>query len=297
MNQIHLFGYSNPTGNELKKLLKASSKKINMYGRNSNSGNIFNLDNLESFAFINPKEESTIVSLLPIWHFAYFLEYLYNNKKYDLQNIKKIIVVSSSSVISKKFAFNPSDKLLVQNLISAEKLISKISQNLKIKLTIIRPTLIYGKSDSYIDRNVSVLTLYLRFLPIIFIPKNCGLRQPIHCAQLAKLIKKLVSEDQTFIDSDNSSTIINVGGDEELYYSEMLDRIYINFVEKGFLKRILYFYLPYKIFAILCSPFLIINPKFFEALLRINADLSGFERVSELLNTIPKKFPYKNKND
>ena len=297
MNQIHLFGYSNPTGNELKKLLKASSKKINMYGRNSNSGNIFNLDNLESFAFINPKEESTIVSLLPIWHFAYFLEYLYNNKKYDLQNIKKIIVVSSSSVISKKFAFNPSDKLLVQNLISAEKLISKISQNLKIKLTIIRPTLIYGKSDSYIDRNVSVLTLYLRFLPIIFIPKNCGLRQPIHCAQLAKLIKKLVSEDQTFIDSDNSSTIINVGGDEELYYSEMLDRIYINFVEKGFLKRILYFYLPYKIFAILCSPFLIINPKFFEALLRINADLSGFERVSELLNTIPKKFPYKNKNN
>ncbi len=297
MNQIHLFGYSNPTANELKKLLKASSKKINIYGRNSNSGNIFNLNNLESFAFINLREESTIISLLPIWHFAYFLEYLYNNKKYDLQNIKKIIVISSSSVITKKFAFNQSDKLLVQNLISAEKLINKISQNLKIKLTIIRPTLIYGKSDSYIDRNVSVLTLYLRFFPIIFIPKNCGLRQPIHCAQLAKLIKKLVSEDQTFIDSDNSSTIINVGGDEELYYSEMLDRIYINLVEKGFLKKILYFYLPYRIFAILCSPFLIINPKFFEALLRINADLSGFERVSELLNTIPKKFPYKNKND
>ena len=84
MNQIHLFGYSNPTGNELKKLLKASSKKINIYGRNSNSVNIFNLDNLESFSFINLKEESTIVSLLPIWHFAYFLEYLYNNKKYDI---------------------------------------------------------------------------------------------------------------------------------------------------------------------------------------------------------------------
>ena len=76
MNQVHLFGASNPTGNELKKLLKVNSKKINIYGRNSNSENLFNFDNLESFAFINSKVDSTIISLLQIWHFAYFLNYL-----------------------------------------------------------------------------------------------------------------------------------------------------------------------------------------------------------------------------
>ena len=66
MNQVHLFGSSNPTGNELKKILKANSKKLNIYGRNSNSEYIFNLNNLENFSFANLKEDSSIISLLQI---------------------------------------------------------------------------------------------------------------------------------------------------------------------------------------------------------------------------------------
>ena len=297
MNQIHLFGSTNSTGNELKKLLKSNSKEFNTYGRNSDSGNVFNLNNLETFSFINLKTQSSVISLLPIWHFAYFLEYLYKNKKYDLQNIKNLIIVSSSSVITKKFAYNQFDKLLVQRLISAEKLVIKISQNLNIKLTIIRPTLIYGESDSYIDRNVSFLTSYLRFLPVIFIPKNSGLRQPIHCVQLAKLIYKINYDCHESFNIKNNVEFLNVGGDEEISYSEMLERIYLNLVKKKLTKKIIYFNLPFKILAFLASPLLLIRPKFFEALLRVNTDLSHFEKVSEILNVKPQKFPLKNQSD
>ena len=292
MNQIHLFGSSNPTGNELKKILKANTKKLNIYGRKSDSRNNFNLDSLESFSLTNDKEESILISLLPIWHFSYFLNYLYKNKKNYLENIKKIIVISSSSVITKKFAFNKSDRLLVKKLISAENQIKKISQNLKIKLTIIRPTLIYGESDSYKDKNVSVLARYLTYFPIIFIPKNSGLRQPIHCFQLAKLIYKISYEFKNSF-YKNYFYILNVGGDEELRYSEMLERIYFKLVNKKIFNKIIYFHLPFKIFAFLTSPILLIKPKFFEALLRINTDLSDFEKVSKLLNTKPEKFPFK----
>ena len=296
MNQVHLFGSSNPTGNELKKILNSNSKELNIYGRSSNSEYIFNLDNLEYFSFANSKEDSSIISLLQIWHFAYFLNYLYKNKKNDLENIKKIIVVSSSSVITKKFAFNKFDRLLVQKLIYAENEIIKISRNLKIKLIIIRPTLIYGKSDSFQDRNVSVLTTYLRIFPCIFIPKNSGLRQPIHCEQLAKLIYK-VNYNWKYSGNKNNFELLNVGGDEEISYKEMLSRIYFNLVNKKVFKKIIYFHLPYNIFAFLISPLLLIKPKFFEALLRINTDLSDFEKVSELLNEEPQKFPLNNQSD
>ena len=296
MNQVHLFGSSNPTGNELKKILKANSKKLNIYGRNSNSEYIFNLNNLENFSFANLKEDSSIISLLQIWHFAYFLNFLYKNKKNDLENIKKIIVVSSSSVITKKFAFNKFDRLLVQKLIFAENEIINISRNLEIKLTIIRPTLIYGESDSFKDKNVSVLTTYLKICPCIFIPKNSGLRQPIHCDQLAKLIYKLNNDWQDRANKNNF-VFLNVGGDDEISYSEMLERIYLNLVNKKVFKNIIYFHLPYNIFAFLISPLLLIRPKLFEALLRINTDLSDFEKVSEILNEEPQKFPLNNQSD
>ena len=59
----------------------------------------------------------------------------------------------------------------------------------------------------------------------------------------------------------------------------------------------IYINLPFKIFAFLASPILLVKPKFFEALLRINTDLSNFEKVSEILNIKPEKFPLKNHSD
>tara|TARA_Y100001978_G_C23694803_1_gene436909 strand:+ start:1411 stop:2283 length:873 start_codon:yes stop_codon:yes gene_type:complete len=286
--QFHLFGSSNPTGNDLIKYLNQSNNTINIYNRNKISNLYFDLNNLYKFSFVNPEKSSNIISLLPIWLFAEFLEFLHKNKKDALYNIKNILAISSSSAITKKYSYNGFDRDLVSKLISAEIKIRKICLINNINFCIIRPSLIYGRSGEYIDKNISLIVKFLKFLPIIIIPRSTGLRQPIHCSQLALAIYKLLYENQSL-----NNEIINIGGDEEISYKLMLDRIFENYISNKIFKSIFYINLPNRLFAFLISPMLLVYPKFYEALLRTMVDLSGFLKVCEISSKDPIKFPYK----
>ena len=58
--------------------------------------------------------------------------------------------------------------------------------------------------------------------------------------------------------------------------------------------RILSEELPNRIYSFLASPIILFSPKLYEAFNRINADLSGFTKISEILEIPEKKFPLKN---
>ena len=110
------------------------------------------------------------------------------------KDLKSIIAISSSSVITKKFSYNLFDRNLVYKLQKAEEIIKNFL-DLNIPCLIICPTLIYGKSKNYEDNNLSLIKKLVQYSPFIILPKNTGLRQPLHCNQLALLIFEKINEN------------------------------------------------------------------------------------------------------
>jgi uncharacterized protein YbjT (DUF2867 family) len=93
------------------------------------------------------------------------------------------------------------------------------SENLGLGWTILRPTLIYG--GKFGDRTVMDIARVIRkfgFFPLL--GKGCGLRQPVHSADLAKACIQVVDCPATF------NQIYNLGGAECLPYHKMVERIF-----------------------------------------------------------------------
>ena len=78
---------------------------------------------------------------------------------------------------TKRFSFSNFDKNLVKKLVESEKSLKDICNQFEISLNIIRPSMIYGYGGSYKDKNLSKIIFLMRITPIIFLPKNNGLRQ------------------------------------------------------------------------------------------------------------------------
>ena len=279
---IRIFGITTPTGNFLyKKHLKNKFHKIYCYSR-SDKFIYLDLDikKYEINKFINKEKEPEIwISLVPIWKFSKFLNNLHKD---DIRFIRRIIVCSSSSAITKKFSWHQFDKKLTKNLINSEKEISFFSQKNNINLVIIRPTMIFGETEIYKDKNISKLTSICRNLPFIIFPKNSGKRQPISINQLSKVINKLIFDS---LNRESNSEILNIGGDQILSYYELLKDI-IN--ANNFKCRIIL--IPKRFFLFLIFPILFINSKFFSELLRVFSDLSGFTKSSSYLSLNEEKF-------
>ena len=134
-----------------------------------------------------------------------------------------------------------------------------------------------------------------KLFPFIFLPKNTGLRQPIHSLQLAKLISKSIFDDLSGNENNPTFSILNVGGDEELSYGSMMEKYYLK-KELNKNLKIFIFYLPNKLFLFLISPLILLSPKIYELLLRTTVDMAGFEKINKLLKAPYCAFPF-NKND
>ena len=126
----------------------------------------------------------------------------------------------------------------------------------------------------------------------MIIPLRNGLRQPIHCSQLASVaIKKI--EDFLNSSKENFSKLA-IGGDKIINFEEMLCLIQSKYSQNNKLLRCFIVKIPNRIFYFALSPIVILSPKLYESLLRINADLSGFIKVSNILKIKEKDFPLQN---
>ena len=287
--EIHIFGASNPTGEELIKMISESNGDINLnvYSRKTKI-NYLDLLDPNSFEFINGGSNGILVSLSPIWLFASFMSNLIKKRPSILKNIKYIIAISSSSVITKRYAYNLFDRNLVYELQKAEEVIKDISLELNIPCQIICPTLIFGKSKNYEDNNLSFIKKLVKYTPFLILPKNTGLRQPVHCYQLALLIFEKINEIIKMKIKKFLYLKIAVGGDEEICYLKMIKKYCLNNNKKIFI------FLPNRVFMFLLSPLVLFSPKYYESLMRITTDLSGFTKINTLMkkNILPTN-PYK----
>ena len=75
---------------------------------------MYKLIHFEEENLLTYSNKSILISCAPIWDFANFINNLHKKNSNLLNKINSMIVCSSSSVITKKFAFNEFDKDLVK---------------------------------------------------------------------------------------------------------------------------------------------------------------------------------------
>ncbi len=262
------------------------------YSRKNKNHVFLDLQNEDTFLNFSC-ENAFLVSFAPIWLVENFISQLEKKHLDKLKTLKGAIIYSSTSAITKRFAANVFDKNLSKLLISSENHILSIFKKYSINCQIIRPTIVYGIYKDLNDRNfIHIINLFKK-LPFCIIPCQTGYRQPIHFSQLSKLtyllLEKLIKNNS----KDKINQIIEVGGDEEISYSELLKRL--SFVSSNLQKkRCRLLPIPNNLFYILLSPLLIFKPKTFESLYRMQSDLSGFPKYSDYVGKTSDKFPLEN---
>ena len=291
---VHLFGSTTPAGNAFVKLLNDNGyKNVYQYSRNINNKNqiYLNMEKPEECSFKQFKKSSIIISFAPIWITSKFLLGLIKSNPNFLKYIKKIIVCSSSSVLTKRFAFNKFDQELFSKLRDSEKKIVDLCFSLNIKCMVVKPTLVYGSCGKYKDKNFSKLINLMRWLPFIVLPSNSGLRQPISCYQLANVFFNLITNEKYFYNLKSPSLV--VGGDKTLDYNKMLFLIRNSTKKNDLARKCIFIKIPDNLFIFLTFPLSLFSLKFYESVLRIFANLSNFTPQSEITNQKLSKFPDK----
>lgn len=132
--------------------------------------------------------------------------------------VRRLVCFSSTSVFAKANSSNFYEKGLVAKFMWAEHEIQQICDELGIKWTILRPTLIYGVG---FDHNVCSIVRFIKrfgFFPIS--SPGTGLRQPVHVDDLALAVLNILNNPVSY------GKCYNLCGGEKITYSEMVGRIF-----------------------------------------------------------------------
>ena len=194
--QLHLFGAATPSGEALR--LQAAQVEpdwqMQVYSRHLVGAKRCDFADPAGFLPAGVGITSLWISFGPIWLLAPFLEQLAQQHPERLKDLCGLIACSSSSALTKRFAANDFDRALVARLINAEDQLLATCRRLDVSCRILRPSLIYGQVGPYGDRNLSRLLKLMRRLPLVALPFNSGLRQPIHASQLAAVALELAQQ-------------------------------------------------------------------------------------------------------
>ena len=291
MKKIQIIGSTTLIG---KNFIDINSKyQLECFSRRKGKYNFLDIKDISSFSNYSFKN-SFLVSFAPIWVSSQFLINLENFNKKELKSLHGIIFYSSTSVLTKRFSSNKFDKELYAQIALSEKNIVDLCKKYSLNLVIVRPTMIYGSYKGVSDKNLSLISNFLKKIPFCFFPNVSGLRQPIHFSQLSKLTFFLI--DQLIRKNKNQNKeqiLIDIGGDEELEYREILVRL-SDILSIRFSHNCKIIPIPRFLYNLLIYPFILFNPKIFEALLRVGSNLSGFIKCSEYIGESLKKFPIDN---
>lgn len=290
---IVLFGTNNPTGASFLHIANENAS-IETWGRkaplDSQSTHVYCDLSKEPLDRLRPLR-GVLVSFAPIWLLAPFLQHVSINQPQILEGLIGIIACSSSSYMTKRFAFNKEDRDLAARLNHAHSILGSTCTSLGIPCQVLAPTLVYGCINGYQDKNISLIIRIMQQIPVICLPSESGLRQPIHASQLAKVALHQANRISKNKWDKEDPFVLTLGGDEILSYESMILKIKEKLHMKAPGKNCKVVRIPEIIFFLLSAPLLPINPKLFEALMRMKSNLSGFDKAHEILGVHPQVFP------
>jgi len=132
--------------------------------------------------------------------------------------LKRVVVFSSTSVITKIDSEIVSERETLRKLANAEQEIAAFCSQKSIGWTILRPTLIYAEGH---DRNITPLSkLIRRFGVMPIVGGGSGLRQPVHAEDLAIGAISAASSEAAV------NKFYSLPGGETITYREMIGRIF-----------------------------------------------------------------------
>ena len=173
------------------------------------------LHNNELAATINLNSLGQIenwICAAPIWVLIQYLPML------EKRGTKRIVAISSTSVLTKQKSTNPDELNIVSKLAEAEQELQLWCQTRGIEWIILRPTLIYGYGK---DKNITEVVRFIRrfrFFPVF--GKARGKRQPLHADDLAEFIARSLQAHEY------KNRLYTVTGGEVLSYKDMILRIF-----------------------------------------------------------------------
>ncbi len=132
--------------------------------------------------------------------------------------LRRIVVFSSTSVMTKLDSEVAAERKLLQRLADAERKIAAVCEQAGIEWTILRPTLIY---DAGRDTNITPLSRLIRrfgFMPLV--GGGTGLRQPVHAEDLAIGAVAAATSPRA------ANKFYSLSGSEILTYAEMIGRVF-----------------------------------------------------------------------
>ncbi len=298
MIQLHLFGAATGTGESFRAQAFSELHHCPLFAYSRQCGKIgvdshyLDFNSPDSFYPAGGLAAPSVwVSFGPIWLLAPFFEQLALRYPERLAHLVGLIACSSSSVLTKRFASNSFDRELALRLACAEDQLLSVCRRLGIGCRILRPSIIYGQIGRYDDRNFSRLLQTLRRLPLLPLPTNSGLRQPIHASQLASVALHFARQLAGPGWDPDSPERIALGGDTILSYEAMIRALQQAQPTSDPARRCRLLPIPNRLFFLLTAPLLLRSPKAFEAVLRMGANLSGFTPAHELLDCEPQPFP------
>ncbi len=134
------------------------------------------------------------------------------------RSLKRLIVFSSTSIVTKMNSEIAAERAALRNLAVAEQEIAALCEQHGIEWTILRPTLIYAPGQ---DQNITPLSRLIRrfgFMPLV--GGAGGLRQPVHAEDLA------IGAISAASSAAAANKIYSLPGGETLSYREMIGRIF-----------------------------------------------------------------------
>ena len=133
-------------------------------------------------------------------------------------SFEKIVVFSSTSVITKQETEIAEERDAIEKLADAERKIVTACEKQSVDWTILRPTLIYGEGR---DTNITPLSRLIKrfgFMPLV--GGAPGLRQPVHAEDLA------IGAISAALSPAAVNRIYSLPGGETLTYREMIGRVF-----------------------------------------------------------------------
>jgi len=131
---------------------------------------------------------------------------------------QRIVVLSSTSRFTKHYSSDPADQALAQSFIDLEATVQSWAESKGIECVILRPTLIYGLGK---DKNIcEIIRLIRRFGFFPLFGESRGLRQPVHCQDVAQACIAALQS------AGAANRSYNLSGAERLSYRTMVERIF-----------------------------------------------------------------------
>ena len=155
----------------------------------------------------------TWIALSPVWAAPEMAKILAR-----FGGIKRVIALSSTSILGKADTTNVKEQAVVQQLYNGEQGLLKWGDSTDSRVTICRASMLYGGEHNQNIAFITRMIRWFRFFPML--SQGNGLRQPVHIDDLAAAVRSLIDKSAL-----QEATYVLAGG-EQLSYRQMIERVF-----------------------------------------------------------------------